>query len=103
MIMKELVSFDARLNSLCAERGVTPEQVIQKARLDTAYGKQILDGTRKPSRDDVLRLAYGLSLNLDETQALLKETRLTPLYARNERDFQIILALEQSLDVTEML
>ena len=56
-------NFCACLNDLCRELGAVPEQVIRRSQIDRSYGHQLFNGTRKPSRDKVLQLAFGFGLN----------------------------------------
>ena len=65
-------SISEYLRRLCEEQGIVPEQVIKKAQIDRTYGHQIFNGTRMPSRDKLIQLAFGFGLSLDETQKLLK-------------------------------
>ena len=43
------------------------------------YAYQLFNGTRKPSRDKVIQLAFGFGLSVDDTQELLKVARQAPL------------------------
>ena len=81
------------LETLCCERGMVREHVIKSAGIERCFGHQLFRGVRKPSRDNILRLAFGLGLNVDETQALLRVARKTPLYPRIMRDAVIINGL----------
>ena len=65
-------SISEYLRKLCEERGMVSEQVIKKAQIDRTYSHQIFNGTRIPSRDKLIQLAFGFGLSLDETQKLLK-------------------------------
>lgn len=81
------------LKSLCKERGLVPEQVIKKAQIDRTYGHQIFNGTRIPSRDKLIQLAFGFELSLDETQKLLKIAGKSMLYAKVKRDAACIFGI----------
>ena len=56
----EVPALTEYLRQLCAEQGLVPERVIRAASIDRTYGHQIFNGTRRPSRDKVLQLAFGL-------------------------------------------
>ena len=58
-------SLSGYLKKLCAERSIIPERVILNAQLDRVYGHQIFSGTRKPSRDKVIQLAFGFGLDFN--------------------------------------
>jgi hypothetical protein len=60
-----------------------------------------LNGTRQPSRDKVLQLAFGLRLTVDEAQRLLRAADKSPLYPRLKRDAVVLFALNKSLSILE--
>lgn len=94
------------LKSLCKERGLVPEQVIKKAQIDRTYGHQIFNGTRIPSRDKLIQLAFGFELSLDETQKLLKIAGKSMLYAKVKRDAACIFGISHKksiMDVQDLL
>lgn len=98
---KEL-SISDNLKQLCKERGVVPEQVIKKAQIDRTYGHQIFNGTRLPSRDKLIQIAFGLGLTLEETQRLLWSSGKSGLYPRFKRDAAIIFGISHQMDIMEM-
>lgn len=97
----EEVIFSEYASSICKERGLVIESVIKKAQLDRTYGHQLFNGTRHPSRDKVLQLAFGFPLDLDETQKLLRLAGKNCLYPRVKRDAVIIFALQKKMDIAE--
>lgn len=90
------------LRGLCEERGIVPEQVIKKAQIDRTYGHQIFNGTRVPSRDKLIQIAFGFGLSLDETQKLLKSAGKSVLYPKFKRDAAIIFGISHQMDIMEM-
>lgn len=86
-------TFTEYLEMLCQKRNIVREHVIGRAGIERGFGHQLFRGSRKPSRDNVLRLAFGFGLDVDETQALLRAARRTPLYPRIKRDAAIIYGL----------
>lgn len=89
-------------DKMFTEKGISPSQCIRNSGLDRTYCYQIFSGRKLPSRDKVLALCFGLSLNFEETQILLKSTDYTPLYPRNKRDSIIIFALQRHISVLEV-
>jgi len=85
------------LHSLCTERGVLPAQIIRRANLETSYGYQIFKGTRNPSRDTVLQLAFGFGAGLPLAQELLRRAGMSQLYPRVKRDAVVIYCLLHEL------
>ena len=99
-------SFPIYLNSLLHNRNLTVQDVVVGCHLDRNYSYQLFNGTRRPTRDFLLRLALWLHLSEGETQRLLKLSGREPLYARNRRDATLLYALTHGLtaeDVGELL
>ena len=95
-------TFVIYLDKLCKERNMVREHVILRAGIDRGFGHQLFRGSRKPSRDNVLRLAFGFGLDVEETQALLRAARRTLLYPRYKRDAAIIYGLSHHNTIMEI-
>lgn len=95
-------AFTECLCRLCAAKGLVPEQAIRRSEIDRSYGHQLFNGTRQPSRDKVLQLAFGLSLTVDETQRLLRAAQRSPLYPRLKRDAVVLFALSKAMSIIEV-
>lgn len=93
------VSLTELLENYLHEKHLEKADVIRDSNLDRVYAYQIFSGLHKPGRDKLLCLAFGLHLNVPETQLLLKTAQLAPLYPRITRDVFILEAIfqEQSL------
>lgn len=90
------------LKELCEKYKITSAQLIRGAHIERTYGYQILNGTRNPSRDKLLQLAFGLGLSLEETQNLLKRSGKSPLYAKVKRDAVCMFGLSHGLSLFEV-
>lgn len=90
------------LNTLCSKYEKVPEHVIKKAQLDRTYGHQIFNGTRLPSRDKLIQLAFGFEIPLEETQKLLRVSGKSALYPKVKRDAVCIYAITHNLSVMEV-
>ena len=93
--------FHLYLKSLCNKHGVLPAYIIAKSGVERTFGHQIFNGTRKPSRDKVLLLAFGFEMKYMETQELLKAANKRPLHPRVKRDAVIIYALENNCVIND--
>ena len=80
--MQELPLFSEYITMLAEERNEKAEAVIRRGEIESSFGHKLFSGTRNPSRDTVLQLAFGFELNADETQQLLKVARATALHPR---------------------
>jgi hypothetical protein len=91
----------SHLSELCAEKGIRPSKAIENAGISKTFGKDIFSGKRNPTRDYVIRLAFGFGLNLDECQKLLLAAKRSALYPRIPRDAVIIHCLHNKLTVDQ--
>lgn len=91
----------AHLAALLRGRNVTVQDVILRCNLDRSYAYQMFNGTRTPTRNFLLRLAFLLRLSEAETQRLLKIAGRPALYARNRRDAAVLYGLTHGLSMEE--
>ncbi len=97
----EIPPFHVYITDLCRSQGWIPEQIIRLSAIERSYGHQLFNGTRKPSRDKVIQLAFGLGLDLDSTQKLLQIAQKNPLYPKIKRDAAIIFCINNQKDILE--
>ena len=86
---------------LLEQKKLKRASVIRDSGLEKAYGYQIFDGEKKPSRDKLIALAFGLHLNVEETQRMLKLGGCSELYARTERDALILFNIHHGKSIDE--
>ena len=84
------------------------QEVFLRADISERYGYKLLSGEKKTrQRDVILRLCYAAEFTLEETQKALRLYRMTPLYARVDRDALLIIAFNTRpgsvLDVNRLL
>lgn len=87
------------LNEMIADMKIKKSEVIKRSGLNRVYAYQILSGKESPSRDKLIAFCFGLQLNVDETNSLLKSAGMPVLYARNKRDSIIIYAISSRKNV----
>ena len=97
----EVPAFHTYISQMCSERGQKKESIIKRACIERTYGHQLFNGTRKPSRDKVIQLAIGMSLDMDETQRLLQAAEKSPLYPRIKRDAVVIYGISHRCGMIE--
>ena len=97
-----VVSLAEHLDALLDQKETSKAEVIYRARLDTVYGYQIFNGTRKPSRDKLLQLAFGFPLTYKETLTLLRIAGVGSLYVRRRRDSILIFALNKGFSLEQL-
>ena len=101
-----LPTFADYIVQLSEERGLKHEAVIAQAGLERSFGYRLFNGTRKPSRDTVLQLAFGLGLDCDAAQQLLKVAGASALHPKVKRDAVIAYCLHNRrklMDAQELL
>lgn len=97
----EETTFSVYLSRLCEENRLVPERVIKAAQIDRTYGHQLFNGTRKPSRDKVIQLAFGFAMTVDECQHMLRIAGKSPLYPKIKRDAAILFCLSKGMSALE--
>ena len=102
----ELPAFSDYIEQLADERDEKRDAVITRAGLERSFGYRLFNGTRKPSRDTVLQLAFGLGLDCDAAQQLLKVAGASALHPKVKRDAVIAYCLHNRrklMDAQELL
>ncbi len=61
------VSFINYVNLIIQKKHLKKSDVIKKTGLHRTYAYQIFSGKKKPSRDKVIRISFGLQLDLENT------------------------------------
>ena len=84
------------LAKIIQEKDLTKSEVIEKSNIQKNYAYQIFDGSKNPSRDKVLALAFSMNLDAKGTNRLLKLSNNSILYPRIKRDSIICFAINQS-------
>lgn len=93
-------SFSQVLNELIAEKGMSVADVIRGSGLTKPYVHKIFNGkANNPSRDKLIALGFGLKLNSDELNELLKTAEYRELHPKVMRDAIIIKSLQQGKSV----
>ena len=90
------------LNQLIQEKKLKKSEVIKRSELSEVYSYQIFSGLRIPDRSKLLCLALGMSLDLNETQALLKSAGYPPLYAKRPFDSIILYGICQKMSIAQI-
>lgn len=90
------------MSGLLAERGMTAKDAIRALDLDKSYGYQMFNGTRRPTRIVLIRLAILLGLDLAGTNRLLQIGGRQPLYPRVREDAAVIFAVEKHLSLERL-
>jgi hypothetical protein len=90
---QDMGSLPDLLDKMLKERGLKRIDVIHDAMLNETFGYQIFAGTRHPSRNKLLQIAFAMKLNLRETNHLLQAGGASGLYCKTRRDAIIIFCM----------
>ena len=96
-----LPTFSEYLEKLRKVKGESAEKIILRGNIEKSYGHQIFRGTRKPSRDTVLKLAFGFEMDVEDAQKMLRTAGMSMLYPRVMRDAVIIYSLHNHISVVD--
>lgn len=89
------------LNELLVNKNISLASVVKNSG-QSDYVYKIFRGERKPSRDIMIAIAVGMSLSIDETQLLLRISKLAALDPRDKRDSIIIYSLNEKLGIAKI-
>ncbi len=90
------------LRKYIAQSELDIKDVIKISGMDRAYGYQLFNGTRNPSRDKIIQIAFAMNLELDECNHLLKCSGKQALYAKVKRDSTLIYAFINKLSLNQV-
>ena len=96
-----LNTFPEYLNEWLREKNLSKADVVRRSNLNKAYVYQIFLGKKYPSRDKVIALAFGLGLDVEEAQKLLKQAGYRELYPRDLRDALLMFAFVQGMGILQ--
>ncbi len=88
------------LNYMIVGKNITPSEAAKASGVGE-YVYKILNGTRTPSRNILIAVAFGIKLDLEETQLLLRISKFAILDSRDKRDSIIIYGLVNGLTIFE--
>lgn len=88
--------------NICKQKCISKSDLIKNAEIDRTYGYQILNGTKKPSRDKLLKLCISASLDIEESNKALKLGNVGQLYPKNPRDSIIIFGINKKLNLFQI-
>lgn len=87
------------LISLMIKKDLNKKDVVKNSNLNLNYVYQIFNGRRNAQRDKLLMLAFGLNLDVSETETMLKIANVPILYAKDRRDSIILYSIHNKYSV----
>lgn len=87
------------LRELLNQKGMKRADVVVQTGLDKAYVYQIFAGKKKPSRDKLITIAFGMKLREEETQTMLRLAGYRELWAKDERDALLLFGIQKKMSL----
>ena len=88
-------SFADYYNCYMNEHGLDVSDIILRSNISKNYIYNIVNGKRNPGRDKVIALCIGAGMNVREMNRGLKIAGFNALYAKDERDARITIAVNR--------
>ena len=90
------------LQRLYTTTGLSKAALAKQSGISEVYLHQLFSGCRFPSRNRLLCLCFGLSVEVEEAQRLLPHAHHAPLYPRDRRNAVLIYGLSHRLTLPEV-
>lgn len=90
--------FPVYLQELLKEKSVKKSALIKALNVDRNYGYQMLNGTRLPTRVQLLHIAVYCRFDTNQTQRLLTLAGRDALYVRRPEDAKTMHCLEHPME-----
>ena len=90
-------SFSDYINDYIATHDLEVSDIITRSNISKNYIYNIINGKRNPGRDKVIALCIGAGMNVREINRGLKIANLGVLYAKDERDARITIAVNKGI------
>ncbi len=98
---KSFASFIDYFHSLKQVKDQSEADLCRKSGIERTYCYHILNGTKAPGRDKIIRLCIAASLDETQTRRALEAGKSAPFYAKSRRDAVIRYAIRQHLSVID--
>ena len=96
--LPENEGFPSFMEQKLEEKHILRKELIQRADFPEKYGYKLLSGeSHTTERDYILRFLLVLGLNLKDTQRALKLYGMRELYAKDQRDIVLIVAVNRKI------
>lgn len=92
-------SFGDSILNLCAKYEMTPSILQTQIAISKSQFYSLLNGRRNPSKESVIKIAFGLKVTLEEMNELLRAAGFHALEPRNREDAILIFGIEQNKEV----
>jgi len=87
--------------SIRTRHGTKKNTIAKSSGISRTYCYQMMNGSRRPGRDNAISLAIAAGFTLEETLRYLELLEEGILYAKNKRDALIIYSISHKSSVSE--
>lgn len=92
-------SFNEYFNYMCENNDLKKSLILNNSGLSKSYFYQVLDGSKNPSRDTIIKLSISAGFTLEETERSLLLGKALKLYAKDLRDSIIIFCINKGFNL----
>lgn len=85
------------IEELIKNAGISRAELIRRLDVDINYGYQLLNGTRIPTRERLIRIGLLLGTDVKQLQRLLRIASKESLYVRDLTDAKVFYAIKQKM------
>lgn len=90
------------LSKLCKEKNIGISSLEKKVALSRAYIYALLNGTKNPTKEAVIKIALGIEADVDTLNLLLKLSGNKELYPKREEDAVIAFGIQNQWSVYQI-
>lgn len=85
------------IGELMEQAGISRAELIRRLDIDINYGYQLLNGTRIPTRERLIRIGLLLGADVEQLQHLLRAASKEALYVRDLTDAKVFYAIKRKM------
>ena len=94
-------NFYSFLSTLIVNSGKPKTTIVADSCISEPYLYNLLRGEKRPTRNSVIKLAFGLELTLETTERFLMLAGYRSFYERHKRDSLLKYAFLNKMDISE--
>ena len=92
-------SFGDYVLKLCAKYEITPSSLQPQIAISKSQFYSLINGTRNPSKESVIKIAFGLKISREEINELLRTAGFHALEPREKEDAIILFGIDNKKEV----
>lgn len=100
-LSKQVLGLIDYIKELCLSKNIKKSVLIKQADIHRTYAYQILNGTKSPSRDNLIKLCIGDQFSVEETNRILTLGGYNKLYAKDPRDSLITFCINKQCNLID--